>query len=107
MAKAELKNKIVKKMVEVMVNEPANVVLTLTLQEACALRVLTGSVGGCSNGTIREFTDGIFNSLTSVVNAPNLKCVFADVALAPNSKNELVANGIANSAKVEILKLYP
>lgn len=109
MAKAETKNKTVKKMVEVEVDEPV-VVLTLTMQEACALRLLTGCVGGTPDGTIREFTDGIFNSLLPIVKAPyshHSRCVYANVSLMPNLDNFLIANEISSKAKEEILKLYP
>lgn len=115
MAKAEVNKTIIKKMIEVEEDVKSEVVLTLTMQEACALRVLTGSISGVPNGTIREYTDRIFNTLCSVVDdpMPNLyPQVYATVAFMPDPTinsfcPNLVPNEKSSTTKEAILKLYP
>ncbi len=50
---------------------PSQVILTLSLEEAVVLRVLTGSIlCGQTSNTLRKYTDSVYNYLRDVLDMP-------------------------------------
>ena len=93
-------------MADVRVEGQPKVIITLTMQEACALKILLGSIGGRPDGTIRELLGPLWDQMI-MIRVPDDEYVYASVEERPESAMLKICCEHSTNAVADIYKMYP